>query len=206
MDTDTLLKSVAPMTGLVAAVATALVGAATWYLNRRTQLSQLSRNELEAVQSAVTTFSADAELSTFWHDVQKEKLCQLMFGCSIPIGEIGRLISYYRRGFATTAEICEAWEHRNEDPDALSFRLGWFERAMVFGLSIYCLFCVLMGMFAFVFAYVIGFFAHNLPLAAQTLGMSILLFAAAWGVQKTNRSLFTAHRLAEREKKHSQQP
>ncbi|XHR29719.1 MAG: hypothetical protein ACFUZC_11290 [Chthoniobacteraceae bacterium] len=187
MDIDTLLKSVAPIAGLVAAIPAALIGAGTLYLHRCSQKTQSSKIELDAVQSAITVFSEDTGLRGFLQDVQKEKLCQLMFGCPIPIGAIGRLIAYYRQGFATTSEICSAWEHRNEAPNPLSFQLGWFENAMVIGIWLYSFFCGVAGILAFGCAYVAAFFAHNFSSAAYFAAMALFLVVVAVGSKKVNR-------------------
>ncbi len=152
---------------------------------------------MDALQAAITTATDDHKYKKFLEDIRKEKLAKLAFGCSVRSGDLGRLMDYYDQGFATTEDICLAWNHRNPGGEPLSFRLKAFETAFLAFVVLYMVACALTGMVATVVLFLLPAEAAR-QIAPYTLGF---LFLAGLTFSAF-RSHITAALLSVRENRH----
>ena len=189
---ETLAKFVTP----IAALITVAIGAFTWWNSRNTQFYQNSKAELDILLAAADKVVEDKPYRKFLDDIRKEKLASLAFRRPVRPGEVGALMHYYDRGFATTGDIRAAWAHRRMDGDSLSFRLSRLDRIGVKAVGVYMLVCLILGLFLFV--------ATFLPSPKHPHWLLLLYSAAyalfAWLSRFITNGLFTAQRLSEREK------
>ena len=89
------------------------LGWMNWRTAQRLGVHKLSETELGALVGGIDQQAHDSVYQNFLRNVQKEKLASLAFGCAVPLREVGRLMDYYQRGFATTEQIRLAWSYRN---------------------------------------------------------------------------------------------
>lgn len=189
---DSLTRAGAPIAALFGTV----VGLMVWWTARNTQSYQNSKAEMDILQAASDTAVGDEKYRKFVDDLRKEKLANLAFRCQIPLRELGRLMSYYDRGFATAGEIGRAWIYRNAADKPLSFRLQGVDRLAFAFAMIYIVACLLFGAFLWVIAL---FLPTNVPVWQLVPSIACyFLFAALMTILA--RSLHAAFRLSRLER------
>ena len=143
--TTHFLVEVAKTPGPILAGVGALIALPAWWTSRSTQLHQNSKTTIDALQDAAVGSFEDAKYRKFLEDVRKEKLASMAFGVPVRSGDLGRLMDYYDKGFASTREIGLAWDHRSDAGTPLSFHLGRWTRFFFWAAMIYATVCALIG-------------------------------------------------------------
>ena len=173
-----------------------VTGLMNWRTANRTGLHKLTEAELEALLTGAERAADDAPYKAFLEGVHKERLVSLAFGCAVPLQEVGRLMEYYRKGFATTEQIRLAWLHRNEHSQPLSFALKMSDKFWLWGVRVYIAACLVFGLPVFLLAVL----ARGGTLNALWGSEVLLFFGFAFLAFYMHRSLFVANSLAQRER------
>lgn len=168
-----------------------------WWTSRTTQRYQNSKALIDTLQAALLVATDDLQYRKFLEDVRKEKLASMAFGVDVPTGEIGRLMDYYDKGFASTGEIRLAWDHRNSHNGPLTFRLGvWGRLFLGFGM-VYALTCLIAFVGSVTLLYIMPWAAAwkfvPVPVVYLLLSLSTVFYF---------RGYLAAQALSEREKRH----
>jgi hypothetical protein len=195
MDVESITKIA---TASVAGVG-ALVGLFQFLTSRRSQNYQTYKTELELLSQSIVGAEGDPGFKQFLVNVRKEKLSFVAFGMPIPNSELERLITYYGKGKATTQEIAKAWRYRNPTKKELSFELHGFLKFQLIMVRLYaiaCFFCAMVSIA--ILPWSKGLRDTLFLVAAAAVFFFILIITA-----RANEGLFTATRLAKREKDRS---
>ena len=150
---------------------------------------------MDALSAGIDHQEHDPAYKDFLQDIQKEKLAGLAFGCAVPLREVGRLMEYYKRGFATTEQIRLAWPYRNSHKKPLSFALGRWENVQRVLALVYLVACPFI-------AGLLGILAALPPWRISNLvsaGVAACYLALGFLDARVHRGLFVAKGLSERE-------
>lgn len=149
----------------------------------------------EMFDHAVATLRDQPGWSDFLREVEKEAVMYQVFKRTFPNSEIGRIMAYYKRGFATTSDIRQAWPYRNRDSDPLSFKMGCWRSFQFWATRIFGTLFIMGGIMSLLSCFYLAP-ARWMPLLWLN---GTYLFAMGLYIVYLNFGLLVAHRLAQKE-------